>query len=103
VTRAHRVDDGPARNLRRQSKQSARGQDETDIGLAPSLRGEIDRDERAESGLDVGKEKSEPVESAQAAGKARRPRGRRLGRPPLKERNVRAAVEPGDGEIRRCG
>jgi hypothetical protein len=39
---------------------------EADLRLSPFLRGQIDRDERTESRLDVGKEKNEPVEAAQA-------------------------------------
>ncbi len=47
---------------------------EADIDLRPALRGEIDRDERPESGLHVGDEKNEPVETAQAAPRRRRRR-----------------------------
>jgi hypothetical protein len=41
-------------------------QHEADVDLCPFLSGEIDRNERPEAGLDVGNEKDEPVEPAQA-------------------------------------
>ena len=61
------IDDGAARHLADQRDDAADRQHEADIGLRPFLRRQVDRDERAESGLHVGDEEHEPVEPAQAA------------------------------------
>jgi hypothetical protein len=59
--------------------QSAGGQNKADVELGPGVRGQIDRDERTEAGLDVGEEKGEPVKPARARARRRIARcGRRL-------------------------
>ncbi len=64
--RTRGIDQRAARHLADQRNEAGRGQDEPDIDLRPSLRGEINRDERAEAGLHVGDKENEPVEPAQA-------------------------------------
>src|ERR1700683_1395872 len=44
-------------------------QHKTDLALRPFLGGQVDRDEGAKSGLHIGEEKDEPVETAQALGR----------------------------------
>ena len=70
------IDQGAARHLSDQRNEARRRLHEPDIDLGPALRGEINRDERPESGLHVGDEENEPIEPAQAA---LRRRERRLG------------------------
>jgi len=57
--------------LARERHEPARGQDQPDVELRPSMRGQIDRNERTEAGLDVGEEKGEPVEAARACARRR--------------------------------
>jgi len=57
--------------LARERHEAARGQDQPDIELRPSVCGQIDRDERTEAGLDVGEKKGEPVETARACSRRR--------------------------------
>ena len=64
------IDDGAARHLADQSDDAADRQHQSDLDLGPFLRRQIDRDERAEAGLDVGKEEDEPVETALALRRA---------------------------------
>ena len=79
--RAHRIDQRAPWHLTRQGHQPARGEDEADIDLSPRLRGQIDCDKGTKAGLDIGQEKAEPVEAAEArawrlgARPRRRPRG----------------------------
>ena len=56
-----------ARHLAHAARSAAGRQHQPDVDLGPFLRGEIDRDERTEAGLDVGDEEDEPVEPAKAA------------------------------------
>src|SRR5439155_17762943 len=65
--RSRGIDDGTSGHLQRQSGKAAGGENEADVDLRPSLRREIDGDERAESGLHVGDAECEPIEAAQAA------------------------------------
>jgi hypothetical protein len=53
--------------LPNQRDKARRRQNEPDIELGPSLRGEIDRDEGSKAGLYIGDKKDEPIEAAQAA------------------------------------
>ena len=55
------------RHLAEQRHERARRQNKPYVGLGPGLGREIDGDERAESGLNVGKEENKPVEAAQAS------------------------------------
>ena len=70
--RAGGIDQRAAGHLPDQRDETGRRQNEPDIDLGPSLRGEIDRDERSESGLHVGDEENEPIEPAQAPPRRRR-------------------------------
>jgi hypothetical protein len=75
----HRIDQRPAGHLTSERHQSAGGQNKPDVELGPGVRRQIDRDERTEAGLDVGKEKGEPVKAARARARRRIARcGRRL-------------------------
>jgi hypothetical protein len=69
--RAHRIDQRAAGHLAGERHEPARGQNQPDIELGPSLRGQIDRDERTETGLDVGEKEGEPVEAARACPRRR--------------------------------
>ena len=56
--------------------QAAGRQHQADVDLRPGMRRQIDRDERAEAGLDVGQEEAEPVQrraSSPRDGAARSP------------------------------
>ena len=64
---ARRIDQRAARHLANERHEAGRGENKADIDLRPFLRGEKDRDERAETGLHVGDEEDEPIEAAQAA------------------------------------
>jgi len=79
-----------------ESVQAARRQDQADIELRPLMRGQIDRDERTKSGLDVRKEEREPVETARTCLRRRtRCRGRRLLQCRQRRKtDVGATVEP---------
>ena len=59
--RTQRIDQRAAGHLAGQGDEPARGQDQADIELRPLMRREIDRNERAEPGLDVGEEEGEQV------------------------------------------
>jgi hypothetical protein len=72
------IDERAAGDLPDERDETADGENEADIDLRPFLGGQIDRDERAETGLHVGHEEHEPVEPAQAA--LRRAAGRFLQR-----------------------
>jgi hypothetical protein len=48
------VDDGAARHLADQPDDAADRQHQADFDLGPFLRRQIDRDERTETGLDIG-------------------------------------------------
>ena len=65
--RSRRIDQSATGHLARQRDETTHRKDETDFDLCPFLRRQIDRDERAETGLHVGEEKNEPVETAQTA------------------------------------
>src|SRR5262249_35687689 len=69
----------PAGHLQRQSGKTAGGEHEADVDLRPSLRREIDGDERPKSRLHVGDAEREPIEAAPAAARGgdRRLRGQR--------------------------
>ena len=69
--RAHRVHQRTPRHLASERHQSACGQHQPDIQLCPGLRGQVNGDERTETGLDVGKEKGEPVKAARARARRR--------------------------------
>ena len=64
---ARGIDDGAAGHLAEQRHDARRRLHEADIELRPALPGQIDRHERAETGLHVGDEEDEPIEPAQAA------------------------------------
>ena len=64
---ARGIDDGAARHLAQQRHDARRRLHKADIELRPALPGEVDRHERAETGLHVGDEEDEPIEPAQAA------------------------------------
>ena len=61
------IDDGAAGHLAEQRHDARRRLHEADIELRPALPGQVDRHERAETGLHVGDEEDEPIEPAQAA------------------------------------
>ena len=65
--RGRSIDQRAAGHLARHRDRPAEAEREADLGLGPSLAREIDRDERAEAGLDIGDEEDEPVEPALAA------------------------------------
>jgi hypothetical protein len=54
--------------LARHRGGGAEAEREADAGLAPALARQIDRDERAEAGLDVGDEEIEMIETAAGGG-----------------------------------
>ena len=62
--RAGGIDQRAARHLPQQRDQAAGREHEADVNLRPLLRREIDRNEWAEAGLNVGHEENEPVEPA---------------------------------------
>ena len=64
--RARGVDDRAAWDLPDQADERADRQDETNIGLSPFFRGQINRDESAKSSLHVRQKEDEPVEAAAA-------------------------------------
>ena len=68
---SRRIDQRAARHLRDQRDEAGHGENKADVDLRPFLRGQIDRDERPETGLHVGDEEDEPVEAAQAASRGR--------------------------------
>jgi hypothetical protein len=49
-----------------QADDAADRQHQADLDLGPFLRGQVDGDEGAKAGLDVGEEEDEPVERTQA-------------------------------------
>ena len=69
------VDERAARHLAGQGYEPADREGEADIDLRPFLLGQVDRDERPESGLRVGEKEDEPVEAAPARDGRRRARG----------------------------
>jgi hypothetical protein len=69
--RAHRIDQRAPGHLAGERHEPAGGQNQPDIKLGPSVRGQIDRNERTETGLDVGEKKGEPVEAARASSRRR--------------------------------
>ena len=79
------VDDRAARHLPEQGHDAADRQDQADIDLRPFLRGQINRDERPETGLNVGHAEHEPVETAKTA-------ARRCGRRIVMCRRLRPRV-----------
>jgi hypothetical protein len=52
--------------LPEQANDTADRQHEADLDLRPLLRGQIDRNERTEAGLNVGEKEDEPVEATLA-------------------------------------
>jgi hypothetical protein len=66
-----RIDQRPAGHLTDERHQAAGCQNKTDVELRPGVRGQIDRDERPEAGLDVVEEKGEPVKAARACPRRR--------------------------------
>ena len=88
--RSRGIDERAAGHLPDQRDETADGENEADIDLRPFLGGQIDRDERAETGLHIGDEEHEPVEPAQAA--LRRAAGRFLQRRRLGEVPLRRVV-----------
>ena len=62
--RAHPVDQPTAGHLAQQARDAADGEHQADVDLGPFLGRQIDREEGAEAGLDVGNEEGEPVEPA---------------------------------------
>jgi hypothetical protein len=64
--RANGIDDRPAGHLSDQANQTPDRENKTDIGQRPLLRRQVDRDERAKTGLHVRHEENEPIESAKA-------------------------------------
>jgi hypothetical protein len=62
--------------LPEQADQSADGEDQADIDLGPFLAGQVDCNEGAEAGLNVGDAEDEPVQPAQAFPRRREPRFR---------------------------
>src|SRR6516165_920284 len=57
----------PAGHLQRQRGKAAGGENETNVHLRPSMRREVDGDERPKSGLHIGDAEREPIEPAPAA------------------------------------
>jgi hypothetical protein len=78
--RSHGIDQRAPRHLPCERDQSAHGQDKADVDLRPRMRREIDSDEGAETCLNVGHEKCEPVETAFAAASFRCRRSERRAR-----------------------
>ena len=70
---AHGIDQRARGQLTGQRRDAAGAENESDIALRPRLRCEIDRDERTESGLDVGEKEDEPVEPARTPARGFRP------------------------------
>jgi hypothetical protein len=64
----HHIDQRASRNLARHRGGGAEAQREADPGLRPALACEVDRDERAKAGLDIGDEEIEMVETATGGG-----------------------------------
>ncbi len=60
------IDDSAAGHLPEQADDAADRQHKADLDLRPFLRSQIDRNERAEAGLNVGEKEDEPVEAALA-------------------------------------
>jgi hypothetical protein len=69
--RAHRINQRAPGHLAGERHQPTGRQNQPDIELRPRVRGQIDRNERTETGLDVGKEKGEPVKPARACPRRR--------------------------------
>lgn len=63
--------------MSRERYQSAGSENEANVKLRPMMRGQIDRDKWTEAGLDIGKEKSEPIKAASAGACSRAGRCRR--------------------------
>ena len=61
-----RIHQNPERNLTEQRDESADGQNKPDIQLGPFLVSEKDGDKRAESGLDIGDKKHQPIQALSA-------------------------------------
>ena len=70
--RSNGIDQSASRYLTHQGNQSADGQDEPDFGLRPILRGQVNRYEWDETGLDIGEEENKPIESALTLARRRR-------------------------------
>jgi hypothetical protein len=94
--RAHRINQRAPGHLAGERHQPTGRQNQPDIELRPRVRGQIDRNERTETGLDVGKEKGEPVKAARACPRRRIACcGRRLLRCRRRRKTfVDATVEP---------
>src|SRR5207244_13326736 len=93
--RAHGIDQSAARQLRRQTDESAGGEDKSDVQLRPMLRSQIDGDERSEASLNVRKKEGEPIEPTGARRRRGAGRHRRVkrDRAPRKE-TVCAGAKP---------
>ncbi len=63
----HGVHEGAGGHLARDTGDGAQGEGQADFDLGPFVRCEVNRNERAESGLDVGHEEVEEIERAPAA------------------------------------
>ena len=94
--RAYGIDERAAGHLAGQGDKSARGQDQADVELRPLVGGQIDRNERAQPSLNVGKEEGEPVKTTRTRVRRRtRCCGRRLLQCHQRRKtDVGAAVEP---------
>jgi hypothetical protein len=60
--RAHLVDQPAAGHLTEQAREATDGEHQANVDLRPFLGRQIDGQEGAEAGLDVGNEEGEPVE-----------------------------------------
>ena len=66
VGRSHGIHDRTTWDLAGEANQAADGQDETNIGLRPFLRGQINSDEGPKPSLHVGNKEHEPVKTTAA-------------------------------------
>jgi hypothetical protein len=71
------VNERPAWYLTRERNNAADRQDKPNVGLRPFMHRQEDGDKRAKSGLHIGEEEDEPIETAQAPGGGRGARGDR--------------------------
>jgi hypothetical protein len=75
VSGSQAVDQSARRRLGQDSGDSADGESDSHALLVPPISREVDREEWSDSGLDVGEEKIQPVQTAERSG------GRRFGIP----------------------
>ena len=68
---SRRIDSPSAGHLPHEAGNAADRQDEADVDLRPFLRRQVDRQEGAEAGLEIGDEEGEPIQSALARSRGR--------------------------------